>query len=126
MSNPSISIVGIGTVGFGDFSGSSTASIAHRALNAAFDDSGLTRSQVDGLVVHIGSPRGLDYDEMARLLNLELRFASQTWSHGRFCATVLQHAAMAIGAWLPEVKIRTASSGAARRSSHRANVRGAP
>jgi hypothetical protein len=35
-------------------------------------------------------------------------------------------AAMAIGAWLPQVRIRTASSGAARRSSHRAKMRGTP
>ncbi len=91
-------IVGIGTVGFGNFSHLSAASLAHRALTASLDDSGLHLSDIDGLLVHIGSPRGLDYDEMVRLLGLEVRFASQTWSHGRFCGTILQHAAMALAA----------------------------
>jgi acetyl-CoA acetyltransferase len=39
---------------------------------------------------------------MARLVGLDVGFTSQTWSHGRFCATVIQHAAMAIGAGLAE------------------------
>jgi acetyl-CoA acetyltransferase len=34
--------------------------------------------------------------EMAKLLALDIRFASETWSHGRFCGTIVQHAAMAI------------------------------
>ena len=97
---PHIAIAGIGTVGFGDFSASSGASLAHRALSEALDDCGLEREDIDGLAVHIGSPRGLDYDEAARMMGLEVGFATQTWSHGRFCATVLQHAAMAIAAGL--------------------------
>lgn len=95
-----IAVAGIGTVGFGSFSHESGAALAERALAAALEDSGLTRSDLDGLVVHIGSPRGLDYDEVARLLGLQVRFASQTWSHGRFCATVLEHAAMALSTGL--------------------------
>ncbi len=74
----------------------SLAELANRAVVAALDDCGLQRRQIDGLLVHIGSPRGLDYDEMATLLSLRTRFSSQTWSHGRFCGTVLQHAAMAL------------------------------
>jgi acetyl-CoA acetyltransferase len=102
MNTSQVAIAGIGTVGFGDFSHMSAAAMTHRALTAALDDSGLAREKIDGLVVHIGSPRGLDYDEVARLVGVEARFASQTWSHGRFCATVLQHAAMAIGAGLAD------------------------
>jgi acetyl-CoA acetyltransferase len=89
-------IVGIGTVGFGDFSSQSAAGLAGRALSEALADSGLERRDIDGLIVHIGSPRGLDHDEMAKLLGLQVGFASQTWSHGRFGATVLQHAAMVV------------------------------
>src|ERR1700719_1267129 len=74
----------------------SVASIPNRAGELALDDCALERRQIDGLLVHIGSPRGLDYDEMATLLALETRFSSQTWSHGRFCGTVIQHAAMAL------------------------------
>lgn len=93
---PQVAVAGIGTVGFGDFSESSAALMSHQALAAALDDGGLERADIDGLAVHIGSPRGLDYDEYAKLLGLEVRFASQSWSHGRFCATVIQHAAMAL------------------------------
>jgi acetyl-CoA acetyltransferase len=97
-----VAVVGIGTVGFGDFSASSGASMSYRAITAACQDSGLSRAEIDGLAVHIGSPRGLDYDEYAKLVGLEVRFASQSWSHGRFCATVLQHGAMALMAGLAD------------------------
>lgn len=96
-------IVGIGTVGFGRFPDESAASLASRALAAALDDAGLERWDVDGLAIHIGSPRGLDYDAAARLLALDVRFATQTWSHGRFAATLLQHAAMALREGLADV-----------------------
>ena len=33
-------------------------------------------ASIDGLLVHIGSPRGLDYDEMATLLGLEVGYAT--------------------------------------------------
>jgi acetyl-CoA acetyltransferase len=91
-------IVGIGTVGFGAFADRSVAAMANDAVRGALDDSGLKRAEIDGLFVHIGSPRGIDYDEMALLLGLEVQFASQTWSHGRFGSTVIAAAAMALGA----------------------------
>jgi acetyl-CoA acetyltransferase len=91
-------IVGVGTIGFGSFPDRSVAAMANDALGAALDDSGLRRDDIDGLFVHIGSPRGIDYDEIALLLGLEVQFASQTWSHGRFGSTVIAAAAMALGA----------------------------
>ena len=94
--------MGIGTVGFLRRSEESAIALANRAVNAALDDAGLERSDIDGLVVHIGSPRGLDYDTAARLLALNVRFAAQSWSHGRFAATVVQHAAMALQAQLAD------------------------
>jgi len=98
-----VAIVGIGTAGFGRFAERSAASLAAQALADALDDAGLERGDVDGLLSHIGSPRGLDYDEAARLLALEVRFAAQSWSHGRFCSTILQHAAMALQTGLARV-----------------------
>lgn len=95
-------VVGVGTIGFGDFSAESVASMASRATDGALEDSGLERSEIDGLLVQIGSPRGLDYDEMASLLGLRVRYATQTWSHGRFTATVIANAAMALGHGLCE------------------------
>lgn len=89
-------IVGIGSLGFSSFSETGVLPLADRAVQAALEDAGLDRSAIDGVVVHIGSPRGADCDEICRMLGIEARFVSQTWSHGRFCSTVLQHAAMAL------------------------------
>jgi acetyl-CoA acetyltransferase len=92
-----VAIAGIGCLKFSrGILDESIASIANQAVALALDDCGLERQQIDGLLVHIGSPRGLDYDEMATLLALDTRLSSQTWSHGRFCGTVIQHAAMAL------------------------------
>jgi acetyl-CoA acetyltransferase len=93
---PGVAVVGIGTAGFGRMEEESVASMADRAVAEALADSGLERREIDGLLVHIGSPRGLDYDEMAMLLGLEVSYAVQTWSHGRFGATVIATAAMAL------------------------------
>jgi acetyl-CoA acetyltransferase len=89
-------IVGVGTIGFGDFRAESVGSMASRAVAAALEDGGIERSAIDGLLVHIGSPRGLDYDEMASLLGLRVSYANQTWSHGRFASTIVANAAMAL------------------------------
>ncbi|MCW5770060.1 MAG: thiolase family protein [Rhodospirillaceae bacterium] len=92
-----VAVAGIGALKFtrGAHRGS-IAEFADQAVELALEDCGLERRQLDGLLVHIGSPRGLDYDEMASLLAIETRFSAQCWAHGRFCGTVLQHAAMAI------------------------------
>ncbi len=102
---PAVAIVGIGGIGCGDFRHESLASMTNRAVSAALADCGLERSEIDGLFVHIGSPRGLDYDELARLLCLEVEFATQTWSHGRFGATVIGTAAMALQCELIDVAL---------------------
>ena len=91
-----VAIAGIGTTGFGQFSDRSATSMANQALQAALDDAGLDRGDVDGLISQIGSPRGLDCDELARLLALDVRYVSQTWDHGRFCATVIETGATAL------------------------------
>jgi acetyl-CoA acetyltransferase len=101
--NDKVAIVGIGTTGFGRFAERSASDMANEALSAALVDAGLERGEIDGLVSQIGSPRGLDYDELARLLALDLRYASQTWAHGRFCATVIQQATMAVTTGIAEI-----------------------
>ena len=65
-------------------------------LSAALDDAGLSPAELDGLLVSFGSPGGADADTLAFTLGLNLRFYSQTWGHGRFTATCVQHAAMAV------------------------------
>ncbi len=88
-SGPAVAIAGAGLVGVGAFEGESVASVASRAVGAALADCGLARADIDGLFLHIGQPRGLDYDEIARLLALNVQVVMQPWSHGRFAATVL-------------------------------------
>ena len=70
--------------------------MTNRAVSAALQECGLPRATIDGLFVHIGSPRGLDYDELALLLGLDVSLAMQAWSHGRFGATTLINAAMSL------------------------------
>jgi acetyl-CoA acetyltransferase len=89
-------IVGLGDTEYFGNADETPIALAHRVVAAALDDAGLARSDIDGLVVHIGSPRGADYDETANALNLRVRFAAQTWSHGRFASTAILHGAMAL------------------------------
>lgn len=105
MTLPAVAVVGVGTIGCGDFADESLASMTNRALSAALADSGVERREIDGLFVHIGSPRGLDYDELAQLLGLEVELATQTWSHGRFGATVIGTAHMALQCELIDVAL---------------------
>ncbi|HEY0318421.1 MAG TPA: thiolase family protein [Solirubrobacterales bacterium] len=100
-----VAIAGVGTTGCVRRCADSVATMANRALAAALADSGLERSQIEALFVQIGSPRGLDYDAMASQLALDVRYASQTWSHGRFLATVIQHACMVLREGLAEVAL---------------------
>jgi len=103
-------IAGVGAIEFsrGELD-ESIATIANRSVTMALDDCGLERGQLDGLLVHIGSPRGLDYDEFATLLAVKTRFAAQPWAHGRFCGTVIQHAAMALDHGLADYVLCTAA-----------------
>ena len=55
------------------------------------------------MLVSFGSPGGADADTLAFTLGLNLRFYSQTWGHGRFTATCVQHAAMAVRSGMADV-----------------------
>jgi acetyl-CoA acetyltransferase len=74
--------------------------MAGDALVGALADAELEKGAVDGLIVQIGSPRGADYDTIAQTFGLDIRFCSQTWPHGRFTATVIAQAAMAVACGL--------------------------
>jgi acetyl-CoA acetyltransferase len=66
------------------------------AFRNALDDAGIRREDIDGLLVNIGTPFGVDYDQVAEAFGLNIHFSDQTWTHGRQMATVLAHAAMAV------------------------------
>jgi len=93
-------VIGVGASSFAARPTASVLQFAGEALSAAMSDAGLEKEQIDGLIVHVGSPRGADYDSIAQTFGLCPRFCSQTWAHGRFAATIIAHATMAIAAGL--------------------------
>lgn len=89
-------IIGVGTSRFGRLPDDTPLKLAVQAFKVALADAGLRKEDVDGLVINIGWPLGVDYDRFAEALGLRVRFADQTWTHGRFAGPSLQHAAMAV------------------------------
>ena len=89
-------IVGIGRSQFGRFLSDSQLKLGATALKASLVDSGLERNDIDGLSLHMGWPLGLDYDQIAEAYGLDVRYVTQMWTHGRFIAYTLQHAALAV------------------------------
>ena len=96
-------ICGVGQSAYGRDLGRSAVDLSAEALRNALDDAGLTPGDLDGMIVSFGTPLGADADTLAFTLGLDLRFYSQTWAHGRFTATAIQHAAMAIAAGMADV-----------------------
>ncbi|MGW3606516.1 thiolase family protein [Micromonospora sp. NPDC005161] len=95
-------IVGVGLTAYGRFPERSVLSMAGEAIRGAVADAGLAKEQVDGLFVNIGYPLGADYDMVCERLGLRVRYAMQSWSHGRFVGACLQAAAMAVAAGLAD------------------------
>jgi acetyl-CoA acetyltransferase len=93
-------IIGVGTSPFSTKTPASPMGLAVKAFKAALADAGLGRDEVDGLAINIGWPLGVDYDRFAEGLGLKIRFADQSWTHGRFVGPTLQHAAMAVATGL--------------------------
>jgi len=95
-------IAGVGNSKFGRRLMRSPIDLAAEAILVALDDCGLQREQLNGLIVSFGSPLGADGDQLASVLGLNLRCYNQTWAHGRFTASCIQWAAMAVSAGLAD------------------------
>lgn len=95
-------IVGVGQSAYGRKLMRSPIDLAADAIVGALDDAGLTREQLDGLIVSFGSPIGADADTLAQVLGLNLRAYNQTWAHGRFTGSCIQWAAMMVNAGLAD------------------------
>lgn len=93
-------IMGVGASSFERRPEASVLEFAGVALNGALADADLEKDQIDGLIVQVGSPRGADYDSIAQTFGLSPSYCGQSWSHGRFAASVLMQAAMAVSAGL--------------------------
>ncbi len=96
-------IVGIGRSQFGRFLPDSQLKLGATALKGALADSGLERNDIDGLSLHLGWPLGLDYDQITEAYGLDVRYVTQMWTHGRFIAYTLQHAALAVISGMADV-----------------------
>ena len=98
-----VAIVGIGQSEFGRFLPVSQIGLGAQALRAALADAQLDRSDIDGVALHMGWPLGADYDRMAEVYGLEVDYVHQSWTHGRFVTSALQHAAMAVACGMADV-----------------------
>jgi acetyl-CoA acetyltransferase len=77
----------------GTFPDATPLSLAVDAFKGALADAGLKKEDVDGLMC---LTYGSDYDRFLEAVGLDVRYAYQSWSHGRFLAPMIQHAAMAV------------------------------
>jgi len=90
-------IVGAGTTeSFGEFPDRTKLDLAAEALRDALDDAGIDRRDLEGLVTNMGTPFSTHYDRLCEALALEVGFTAEYWTHGRWVATCIQHAAMAV------------------------------
>jgi acetyl-CoA acetyltransferase len=96
-------VCGVGESVYGRRLGRSAIDLAADAIANATTDAGLTKDDIDGMVVTFGSPTGADADTLAFALGLDLRAYVQTWAHGRFTASAIQWAAMAVSAGMADV-----------------------
>lgn len=86
-------ICGVG-LKIGNFPERTHVSLAAESFKLALDDCGLQRDDVDGVIcLSFGS----DYDRLLEAIGLNVRYAYQGWTHGRFISPMVQQAAMAVG-----------------------------
>jgi acetyl-CoA acetyltransferase len=95
-------IAGIGVSKFGRGLEESQLELGLVAFKEALDDAGLDRDDVDGLSIHMGWPLGVDYDRIAEVFGLDIRYVNQSWLHGRFVTNALQHAALAVASGMAD------------------------
>ncbi len=90
-------IVGVGqSEKFGFVLNKSPVTLQIEALKAALADAGLQRDDIDGFQSAHGFPSGVDYDEFAVLTGCNFKWVAQFWNHGRWGASSIAHAAMAV------------------------------
>lgn len=92
----SAAIVGVGLSEISRKVKKSNMELCLEAVQACLDDAGMTLSDIDGMIVPGGAPRGCDLDEVVKGLGINVRYCDQTWSHGRMTVPALIQAVMAI------------------------------
>ena len=97
-------VVGLGTSEvIGRDPGRSPLRLQFESFRAALKDANLQKSDINGMVTAWGAPRGVDYDEFVVAAGLDLTWVSQLWTHGRWTATAIQQAAMAVSTGVADV-----------------------
>ena len=89
-----VAVAGVGLTPFGRLPGHTTYDLGAWALREALADSGLSRTDLDGLIVS----RIPDYQRMGEMLGIDPRYAAVTPGQGRMSGASIQMAAMAITA----------------------------
>lgn len=85
-------VCGVGLV-LGNPAKKTALGLAIDAYKIALDDAGLSRDDVDGIML---LSTGADYDRFLEAVGADVRYANQGWTHGRFTSAMLQHAAMVV------------------------------
>ncbi len=85
-------VVGVATTKFGSFPDTDEYGLAAQAFRGALDDSGLTRDDIDGLVVC----RIPSYARMGEVLGLDPRWTMTLPPHGRMCGIGIIEAVLAL------------------------------
>jgi len=119
-------IAGVGTSeSFGFSLGRSPVRLQAEALRAALADCGLPKAKIDGIATSHGAPRGVDYEEFVLAAGLDIRWASQMWSHGRWAAATITDAALSVSAGLADyVAVADTTTTARGYGRHLAALRG--
>jgi acetyl-CoA acetyltransferase len=94
------------------------------AVKASLDGLPLDKRDIDGLIVSMGYPLGVNYDRVSESLGLDVPFVYESWAHGRFANPAIQLGSMAIangfasnvllvavGAWVKPRERRPAAGG---------------
>ena len=93
-------VVGVGTNHYPTAAGKPELETLVDALDAALVDAGLTRADIDGLMINV-VPAEASMDALPMIVGMpNVRCAFQTWSHGRMNAMVVGMAALEVFAGL--------------------------
>lgn len=111
----STAIVGVGASRFTKQVAQSNEALAAASITACLADAGRTVADVDGLIVCMGWPTGVNYDRVAEHIGLDVSLVYESWSHGRFTNPTLQLAAMAIATGMARTVLCVAVAGFAKK-----------
>src|SRR4051794_25046795 len=91
-------VVGVGTSAFARDTGKDILALIGDAFVNALADSGLKKTDIDGLIVNMGP----NSDQLPQMLGIEVEYGFETWQHGRLSGPSVGLAAMAVNAGLAE------------------------